>query len=433
MAISVIGGGGAALDDAGTTLATFQIPNSDGVYRLPYAFSAGRYTLRVINPFSNSGKAPVIGFYSGTSPQPSTTYNTVSAGADITIVLDSGSAQSGLYMSGAANLTIVVKIMASNAVGATLVSGNLANGSFATNGWQSNNGDYTIHRPSYLAGVGYVSTTDWIYNSNTPSTIGFSAAGTTWADTSIGVSATQFGSGAGNGIFMVTMNGNRVFTSPNGTTWTSRSTPAQGQAGAAFGNGVWILPVSNGTQVMRSTDNGVNWTTHTSSATANGVSKEWTTVAYGNNIWVLTNGANGGGRIATSPDGITWTTRNPRNTTDSYWGITFANGVFMMTCTSDNSHGISSDGINWSFVIPPSPPTGYYQPAFANGAWFFTDQSSTAYMSFDNGVSWSSVATGQNFSGLRHWFGGNRFLICVKRSSPQAFNTFYSSPFATIS
>ena len=73
---------------------------------------------------------------------------------------------------------------------------------------------------------------------------------------------------------------NRVMTSTDGTTWTTR-TPAADDTwnSVAYGGGTFVA-VSQGGTVMTSTD-GTTWTTRTA-ATAD----QWQSVAYGNSLFV---------------------------------------------------------------------------------------------------------------------------------------------------
>jgi hypothetical protein len=72
----------------------------------------------------------------------------------------------------------------------------------------------------------------------------------------------------GNGIFVAVAqsgSGNRVMTSPDGITWTSRTTPASSEywSSVTFGNGTFVAVSSSGSygnQVMTSPD-GITWTT----------------------------------------------------------------------------------------------------------------------------------------------------------------------------
>ncbi len=71
----------------------------------------------------------------------------------------------------------------------------------------------------------------------------------------------------------------------------------------------------------------------------------WTSIAYGNGVYVATNTA---GSIATSPDGVTWTFHATPYPTS--WGaVTFGAGVFVAFATAGYGSCISSpDGITWT-------------------------------------------------------------------------------------
>jgi hypothetical protein len=65
------------------------------------------------------------------------------------------------------------------------------------------------------------------------------------------------------GLFFAAINGGNLHTSPTGVTWTSRSVTFSSEQfiGAAFGNGMYVVLGSSG--LLRSSPDGVTWTTRT--------------------------------------------------------------------------------------------------------------------------------------------------------------------------
>jgi hypothetical protein len=128
----------------------------------------------------------------------------------------------------------------------------------------------------------------------------------------------------GNGLFVaVSSDGtNRVMTSPDGITWTSRTSAADnGWYGVTYGNGLFVAVAFSGTgnRVMTSPD-GITWTSRTSAA-----DNPWYGITYGNGQFVAVSGNGNGNRVMTSADGFTWTARS--TSVELGWrNITFGNG-----------------------------------------------------------------------------------------------------------
>ena len=168
-----------------------------------------------------------------------------------------------------------------------------------------------------------------------------------------------------------------VMTSPDGVTWTSRtsagfmtgSTPHLWQ-GVTYGNGTFVAVSgdSSGTaagEVMTSTD-GVTWTSRTAAAAG-----RYYSVGYGNGLFVAAPGA--GSAIMTSPDGVTWTTRTSAATGNQYLGITYGNGLFVMTPTTTGIPILTSpDGITWTARTSTNTARQWTGVAYGNGVFAMT-------------------------------------------------------------
>ena len=193
-----------------------------------------------------------------------------------------------------------------------------------------------------------------------------------------------------NGIFVKrddTGSKTNIYTSNNGTSWTSRISPEptralQGASGddtnltilgfsgsifysttnytsfnlismpstpyglgsgleelnrfIRFKNGIWISLTTSAGTVMSSPD-AITWTNRsTGTGLTNG------TLNYENNTWIV----NQGGKLASSSDGITWTTITPSVSLVSTQEIKFCNGKYF-TIASGNVYS-SSDLTTWT-------------------------------------------------------------------------------------
>ncbi len=150
----------------------------------------------------------------------------------------------------------------------------------------------------------------------------------------------------GNNLFVAvgaTGTGNRVMTSPDGITWTARTSTADNLwSSVTYGNGVFVAVSSDaagGSQVMTSPD-GIAWTARTAAA-----ANAWRSVIYANNLFVAVS-SDGTNRVMTSPNGITWTSRAA--IADSWQSVTYGNNLFVAVAVPNGS---STDGVMTSPTV----------------------------------------------------------------------------------
>lgn len=168
-------------------------------------------------------------------------------------------------------------------------------------------------------------------------------------------------------------------------------------AGGGAGGQI-IAGCTNGAFAL--TSDGTNWTYSTSGPFyAN--STAVTQIAYGNGKYV----AVGGAYIATSPDGVTWTSQTNPNGSTSFNGVAFQNGYFVAIYT----WGVfrSSDGVTWSDItssarsgLPGSGNGGATTFSYirgGNGRFYIMGSNATNDQNFadvgysTDGSSWTSV------------------------------------------
>lgn len=157
----------------------------------------------------------------------------------------------------------------------------------------------------------------------------------------------------------------------------------------AYGNGLYMLSASGGyvtptyNCIILSTD-GNTWfskkggPTFTTNAYSNAV-------AYGNGYYVAVSGS---GAIAASTDLITWTTRTS-GTTANLNGITYANGLFVVSTGTATLVLYSSDSITWSQAAVTSG-AATYAPVYGNNGWLLAGQSIRILNYSTNGTTWSA-------------------------------------------
>jgi len=175
----------------------------------------------------------------------------------------------------------------------------------------------------------------WTVRNSGPITTGGRGGTTTGASTADLQAVTY-----GGGQFVVVGDNGTILTSPDGLTWTPRTSGTNFTLLAVtYGNGRFVAVGSN--DAVCTSPDGITWT-----ARSAGLSANLFCVAYGANLFVMAGGGAPG--IYTSPDGVTWTLRQslvwlPR-------AMIFAEGRFMAVGrTVDNGAVITSpDGLTWT-------------------------------------------------------------------------------------
>jgi len=146
-----------------------------------------------------------------------------------------------------------------------------------------------------------------------------------------------------------------VMTSADGVTWVTQVgvlPVAQMWSGVAWGNGVFVaVSYTAGTTFAYSYD-GLTWYSATST-----FSTTYGSVLYGQGLFLAipSTGYPGQRQYVTSPDGVTWTTRNFPISIWGYGGTTsFQNGKFF--CSEEKI--FSNDGLSWVSMTGSSGMTG---------------------------------------------------------------------------
>ena len=237
----------------------------------------------------------------------------------------------------------------------------------------------------------------------------------------------------GNGIFMAvsyTGNENRVMTSTNGITWdcpTSRSYNLQWQS-VTYGNGIFVAVATNNT--MRSTDNGITWTT--TSAAAN---NEWASVTYGNGLFVAvsSNGTNQVMKVMTSPDGITWTSQ--ASAANNNWvSVTYGNpngiGIFVAVAYSGTGNRVmtSPDGITWT-IQTSAADNNWISVTYGNpngiGIFVAVAASGTGnrVMTSLDGITWTLRTSAADNTWRSVTFGNGQFVVVSSNGTDQVMTS----------
>jgi hypothetical protein len=167
----------------------------------------------------------------------------------------------------------------------------------------------------------------------------------------------------GNGIFVAVseVGSTRVITSSDGITWTGRTTSGGNSdpywVDVTYGNGTFVAVAYGGSgNLVMTSPNGTTWTSRTPAETV-----PWWAVNYGNGMFVAV-GENG--KVMTSSDGTTWASQTSGNTED-WLDIGFGSNQFVAVGMLGSVMN-SSDGITWTLQSAVSD-TAYANVAYGDG------------------------------------------------------------------
>jgi len=153
------------------------------------------------------------------------------------------------------------------------------------------------------------------------------------------------------GLF-VTVGRGTILTSPDGISWTKRTSLVvyknlwnisvsqrsllHSPLGVTYGKGLFVSVGESG--IILTSSDGISWSTKTS-----GTSEYLRGVTYGNGLFVTVGWE---GTILTSSNGTSWTKRTS-GTSNRLWGITYGNGLFV-TVGYEGTILTSTDGNSWT-------------------------------------------------------------------------------------
>lgn len=222
----------------------------------------------------------------------------------------------------------------------------------------------------------------------------------------------------GNGLFVVLSWSGAIITSPDGETWTLRSTPGipEGHSltgdSVTFGNGMFVAMISG---FAATSPDGITWTLRTMPSVAT-----WSLVTYGNGLFIVVSLE---GHTTTSPDGITWTATALNLGLRLYpRGLAFGNGVYLCLAGGLSAREIvsSTDGQTWTQVgILPSP-NQWMNLVFGNGVFVAVSASvnggsnSTIAATSSDGITWTTVAMPAAANWYAVTFGDGRFVAIAR-------------------
>ena len=247
-----------------------------------------------------------------------------------------------------------------------------------------------------------------------PNRVMTSPDGETWTTRTAAVNDAWTSVTYGNGLF-VAVSQNRVMTSPDGVTWTARTSAIAGNEDyrvlVTFGNGVFVAVTNEGTNRVMTSPDGVTWTARTAPLNI------WRSVAYGNGVFVAVS-IDGTNRVMTSPDGVTWTARSAAEA-NSWYSVTYGNGVFVAVATSGANRVMTStdNGETWT-ARSAAELSGWYSVTYGNDKFVAVATSGTnRVMTSTDGVTWTARSAAEANSWTSVTYGNGRFVAVASRGT----------------
>lgn len=273
-----------------------------------------------------------------------------------------------------------------------------------------------------------------------------STDGINWTTSTLPSGSTSmayYGIAYGNGLFVVggyINNGTStrvVITSPDGITWTQRTTPVAGSSSGEwyrflYGNGIFVAVanVVSTASIMTSSD-GITWTARTH-ASASPLS-----VCYGNGRWIATISGSTSTALTSTDNGVTWSTISLPSS--CRWGsVAYGNGIFVAVGAANASPytpyaAYSTNGTTWySTSIHNGGPIEWTNIIYVNGyfivaGWDDVNKNAGYIYTSPDGITWTLTAT----TAARKWFwmayGGGR-IVLVTASTISSYLGTYVSP-----
>lgn len=229
------------------------------------------------------------------------------------------------------------------------------------------------------------------------------------------------------GLFIMWVNsddasGLRVATSPDGITWTIRSTAGfTGTINEAAVGVDRVLIIGTGTQGIFSLD-GITWTPTT---IPEAIQKFGLAYSPSLNLFVMT-GQQGSNRIWTTVDGVTWNTivaPVQNNWTNIAWSPELALFVAVSSNGTGNQVMTSPDGTTWTSQVSPTPTRSWNKINWLNGKFYACSQNGTEkLMTSPDGINWSLVNFGvPSFIATDIGYGNGLFLACTSSGGSTVF------------
>ena len=176
----------------------------------------------------------------------------------------------------------------------------------------------------------------------------WSIDGVSWTSSSIGEGGDWNGIAYGNGRFVVisesdSSSTSRAVTTDGAVTWSVGSV-STGAVAIAYGLGRFVIVEGNFSNSVASSTDGITWTTATLPANVDSTENNWRDIAFGNGRFVAI--ADNNAQTAYSLNGTTWTSGQLPVNAD-WRKVSYGNGVFLAVADGETAAS-SNDGVVWT-------------------------------------------------------------------------------------
>jgi hypothetical protein len=174
---------------------------------------------------------------------------------------------------------------------------------------------------------------------------------------------------------------NTIATSPDGITWTGRTSPFTTRVNDVAWNGfIWVAG-GQGTTTIATSSDGIAWTARTAP-----FNTACHSVAWNGLYWVA--GGETGNTIATSSDGITWTNRTSPFSTACY-AVAWNGTIWVAGGQGGSTLATSADGITWTARTSPFS-TACYAVIWNGYNWVAGGQGGSTLATSADGITWTA-------------------------------------------
>jgi photosystem II stability/assembly factor-like uncharacterized protein len=222
--------------------------------------------------------------------------------------------------------------------------------------------------------------------------------GVNWTNISTGIATTRNAQVIeyGGSLYIIGASATVLVTSPDGTTWTARTSQlTNGVFDAVYGSSLWVIVGGNGqlsTSIL-----GESWTSRTSGFGTDTIYG----VDYSGSIYAAVGDS---GKITTSTDGTTWTARTSNFGASNIYDVVYADGKFVAV-GGDGKISTSTDGITWTSRTSNAGGSTLNSVTYGNG--YFLAIGSGALVRSTDGITWTSIGSQTGYSIA---YGNNTFV-----------------------
>jgi hypothetical protein len=201
----------------------------------------------------------------------------------------------------------------------------------------------------------------------------------------------------------------QIYTSTNGTTWTTRSTGGNTCQNVVQGTSSSYVMVGGGGSLRTSTD-AITWVSR-----ASGTNQNLIALTYFNSTYIA--GSDEGVIITSTDGGASWTARTSQFNPQAIRSFNIANNLVF--ATGDGRISSSTDGITWTSRTNPSSGTTYGMAW--DGTLYGLPSTSNGFKTSTDFVTWTTRVVTNQGAGIA--IGGQTAVMLAENTGTVAYST----------